>query len=271
MKVKNNLRYYTLFDIVNQYNGGDTLFFTNTDIQNLIEEYIPTNSSTFGLMHNPFTDTILKALFNNIFFRYQSEYVFVIEADRTYDDLTYEEKKELNRMWLSRILDKTIQDEEYYYTLLEFYNNHKSNLLSKIETIQSSTEEVERTGQDITTLDTEALSTVDLESTNDVVNRVNDTPNYQQATAEQYQGFGYTSQIGDQKNNGTQSGTTKIDNTGTTTIDKTSNDNISRSSTSSTDLKYLYEKLFEIQKNYKDLLGDWIKSYRSCFIESYNI
>lgn len=271
MKVKNNLRYYTLFDIVNQYNGGDTLFFTNPDIQNLIEEYIPTNSSTFGLMHDPFTDTILKSLFNNIFFRYQSEFVFVIEADMTYEELSHEERKELNRMWLSRILDKTIQDEEYYYTLLEFYNTHKNELLSKIENVQTVIEEVKRKGTDVTTLDTEALSTIDLESTNDVINRVNDTPNYQQASAEQYQGFGYTSQIGDQKNAGTQSGTTKIDNTGTTTIDKDSTDNIDRTSTTSSDIKYLYEKLFEIQKNYKDLLGDWIKSYRSCFIESYNI
>ena len=169
------------------------------------------------------------------------------------------------------LLSKSIDDEDYYYTMLEMLNQRKNNLMDKLSSITTSNSVVTHDTTDTNTLNTTATNTINMNNTGSSTNRVNDTPNYQHPTEEAYEGFAYTSQIAKQTGSNNQTGTNTLVNSGDTSLRKTGTDETDGSQSTESDHKYLYEKIFEIQKNYKDLLGDWIKSYRQCFIESYNI
>lgn len=273
MKIKNNKRYYTLLDIVKLSENNIKYFATNY-IYNLFTDYIPvddTQEENFGLQHSLLDDEILTSLFKNIFARYRNEIAVVVDDYVSLEDLTLQERTPYIQDFLMNLLNKTIDDEEYYYTMLEQLNDNKTRLLDKLSTSSDNEQTTTHNTTDTNTLNTTATNTINMETTGDNVNRVNDTPNYQQATEEAYEGFGYTSQIAKQTGTSNQRGTNTLVNSGDTTLRKTGTDKVEGNTTTEHDSKYLYEKIFEIQKNYKDLFGDWLKSYRQCFIESYNI
>lgn len=275
MKIKNNRRYYTLLDIVKMDERFKEIQnFSTNYIYELFRTYIdvPIDQVNFyGMMHNITTDDILISLFNNIFFRYKNEYAVVVPSAIDLDELSTDERKIYVEEFLQMLLSKTIDDEDYYYTMLEMLNQRKNNLMDKLSSITTSNSVVTHDTTDTNTLNTTATNTINMNNTGSSVNRVNDTPNYQQATEEQYEGFAYTSQIAKQTGTNNQTGTNTLVNSGDTSLRKTGTDETEGTQTHESDHKYLYEKIFEIQKNYKDLLSDWIKSYRQCFIESYNI
>ena len=262
-----NKYYYTLIDMYRLYQGGTITYYSTNYIAELLEEYVGGNTN-YGLSHSPTEDTIMNALFVNIFARYRNEYVFASVVDlEEHPDVAREYIQE----WLLNLLSKTIDEEEYYYTMLSMYESNKAKLMDSLKRANTSQSLTSNNLTDTNTLNTTATNTVDLENTNNTLNRYNDTPNYRQTTEQAYTGFGYTTQIGDSKSTGTQTGTSSLANTGTTTLTKTGTVGTEVSGSDTHDVKYIYEKLFEIQKDYKDLFGDWLKSYRAVFIESYNI
>ena len=264
--------YYTLNEVIKEFSPdlvGDPLLFSESYLVLMMQRYLPFGyqaSENMGLEHSP-NSPILKSIFLNIHARYQSEICFGINEE----DDTVENRENQLKEFLLNVLNKTIDEEDYYYTMLEMLNNNKANLMDKIQSLTNNSSTTSHDTQDTTTLDTEAINSVNMNNSGESVNRVNDTPNYHNTNPESYEGFGYTSQLSKQTGNNLQTGTNSLKNTGTTTLAKTGTDSVVGESTTEHDIKYLYEKIFDIQKNYKDLLGDWVRSYRRCFIESYNI
>lgn len=273
MKIKNNKKYYSLLDIV-KLNNNDIRYFSTNYIYTLFADYIPIDveqEENFGLQHSLINDEILTSLFKNIFARYRNEIAVVVDDHVSLEDLTLQERTPYIQDFVMNLLNKTIDDEEYYYTMLEQLNANKTKLLDRISASTQNDQTTTHNTTDTNTLNTTATNTINMETSGDNVNRVNDTPNYQHPTEEAYEGFEYTTQIAKQTGTSNQRGTNTLVNSGDTTLTKTGTDKVEGNTITEHDTKYLYEKIFDIQKNYKDLLGDWIKSYRQCFIESYNI